>query len=136
MGCYFLFLRDITLYIEYQTVYKFTMSNSPESFLAHYGISLNNAFLPPSPVQKLQDPYYAPWEDLAANLPAAIEIRTVRDTIDNMPILSPSRLKGEGEWRRAYVVLAFLTHGYIWGGDQPKDVSCLNMESGCLLTYW
>lgn len=108
------------------------MAHTLESFLVHYGISLNNAFLPSSPVRKLQDPYYAPWEQLVENLPDSIEIGSVRATVDNMPVLSTSRLHDEDEWRRAYVVLAYLTHAYIWGGDQPKDVSCPETSiSGC-----
>ena len=43
--------------------------------------------------------------------------------VDELPILSTSKLNGEPEWRRAYVVLAYLTHAYVWGGEKPKEVS-------------
>ncbi|KAK2797344.1 hypothetical protein FQN49_008992, partial [Arthroderma sp. PD_2] len=38
-----------------------------------------------------------------------------------MPVLSTDNLLSIPEWRRAYSILGFLLHGYIWGGDQPAD---------------
>lgn len=96
----------------------------PEILLEQYSISLENGFLPGAfPSQRLQDSYYEPWEDIAHDLPLYIKTGNIRQVVDNLPILSTSKLDGESEWRRAYVVLAYLTHAYVWGGEKPKDVS-------------
>jgi indoleamine 2,3-dioxygenase len=99
------------------------MLNTPEIVLDQYCVSLRNGFLPDSlPLHKLNDPYYSPWEEIVADLPARLKAGKLRQAVDSLPILSTSRLQGESEWRRAYVVLAFITHAYIWGGERPKDV--------------
>lgn len=85
-----------------------------------------NGFLPAEqPLASLSNPYYCRWEDLAANLPELVKSRRIREEIRQLPILSTEKLHGEYEWRRAYVVLAFMTHAFIWGDDVPGDVSCL-----------
>lgn len=99
------------------------MLQMPDLSLDDYTISLRTGFLPESlPMQKLPDPYYSPWENIASVLPATIQAGLVRHAIDKLPVLSTTKLQEEAEWRRAYVVLAFLTHAYIWGGEKPKDI--------------
>ncbi|RAH75278.1 indoleamine 2,3-dioxygenase [Aspergillus aculeatinus CBS 121060] len=99
------------------------MLNTPGICLEQYALSFQNGFLPDSPpLQQLPDPYYSPWESIVANLPTRIEERVIRQSIDELPILTTSKLASEPEWRRAYVVLAYLTHAYIWGGDTPREV--------------
>lgn len=84
-----------------------------------------NAFLPSSPpLSVLSDPYYQPWERLATQLPVLIKNNTLRHEVSQLPTLSTDGLASEPERRRAYSVLSFLTHGYIWGGSQPAEVSC------------
>lgn len=41
--------------------------------------------------------------------------------VDRLPILHTDFLRDESEWRRAYSILGFITHGYVWGGDSPAD---------------
>ncbi|KAL3491920.1 Indoleamine 2,3-dioxygenase [Aspergillus germanicus] len=97
------------------------MLSSPDFSLSQYEVSSRNGFLPEAPLQPLQDPYYAPWEAVARNLTASIATGTLRQAVDTLPVLSTSGLQTESEWRRAYVILAYLTHAYVWGGEQPKD---------------
>lgn len=100
------------------------MLDIPETLLDEYRISSECGFLPDTlPSQRLQDPYYEPWEKIARDLPLYIKTGSVRQMVDELPILSTSNLNGEMEWRRAYVVLAYLTHAYVWGGEKPKEVS-------------
>lgn len=66
-----------------------------------------------SPISKLPD-YFSPWDDLALDLSHFIEAKTLRQKIDNMPLLDANRLQGSAEWRRAYTVLTHLTNGYVW----------------------
>lgn len=83
-----------------------------------------NAFLPEhSPIDVLSDSYYQPWEVVAQNLATLIDDGTIHEAIRKMPILSVDRLVSEPEWRRAYTLLAFLTHAYVWGGDKPEEVN-------------
>ncbi|KAE8380300.1 Indoleamine 2,3-dioxygenase [Aspergillus bertholletiae] len=99
------------------------MRYTPEVSLDEYGVSLQNGFLPQSPPSKMmENPYYWPWEHIVSDLPDHIRFQTIRQEVDALPVLSTSKLQGEPEWRRAYLLLAYLTHAYIWGGEKPKDV--------------
>ncbi|KAK0647104.1 Indoleamine 2,3-dioxygenase [Cercophora newfieldiana] len=82
-----------------------------------------NGFLPEClPLSRLPDPYYEPWEALMPHLSALIDNGTIREKVDQLPVLSTSRLLTEPEQRRAYVVLCFLANGYIWGGRTASEV--------------
>ncbi|CAM1504545.1 Fc.00g021360.m01.CDS01 [Cosmosporella sp. VM-42] len=82
----------------------------------------SNAFLPEeSPSKLLSDPYYEPWELVVQHLPSLIE-NGIRKAVEQLPNLSTNRLQSEAEWRRAYVMLAFLTHAYVWGGEKSEEI--------------
>ncbi|KAJ5937225.1 Indoleamine 2-3-dioxygenase [Penicillium verhagenii] len=90
--------------------------------LEDYAVSDKNGFLPSTPpIANLPNTYYEPWESLASRLSTLIQDGSIRSLIDNMPILDVDLLLTEPEWQRAYSVLGFLTHAYIWGGTKPKD---------------
>ncbi|KAL1839638.1 hypothetical protein VTJ49DRAFT_1299 [Mycothermus thermophilus] len=94
----------------------------PIPVLADYGISPRHGFLPDVlPLTRLPDPYYNKWEAIVANLQGLILSRRLRGVIDRLPVLSTVGLEHEAEWRRAYMLLCFMAHGYIWGGDSPSD---------------
>ncbi|KEY68255.1 hypothetical protein S7711_04786 [Stachybotrys chartarum IBT 7711] len=94
----------------------------PIPALSDYGISPTHGFLPDSlPLTRLPDPYYNKWEAVVANLQALILSRRLRGVIDRLPVLSTIGLEHDAEWRRAYSLLGFMAHGYIWGGDSPSD---------------
>ncbi|EPE06503.1 indoleamine -dioxygenase pyrrole -dioxygenase [Ophiostoma piceae UAMH 11346] len=93
-----------------------------QGLLDQYAVS-QNGFLPPSlPLACLPDSYYAPWESVISQLPALLKDDAFRTAASRMPVLSTDSLRSEQEWQRAYLVLAFFTHAYIWGGDKPADV--------------
>ena len=82
-----------------------------------------NAFLPQhKPLSLLPHAYYTPWEYLASHLSILVE-NGIREAVHALPLLSTDRLATEAEWRRAYVILAHATHAYVWGGDEPAEVS-------------
>lgn len=82
-----------------------------------------NAFLPEhSPLKVLPDPYYEPWELVVQHLPTLIQTGAIRESIAQVPVLSTDRLRSEAEWRRAYSMLAYMTHAHVWGGDKPQEV--------------
>ena len=94
----------------------------PIPVLADYGLSARHGFLPETlPLTRLPDPYYNKWEAIAANLQALILTRRLRDIVDSLPVLSTVGLEHDAEWRRAYSLLCFIAHAYIWGGDAPCD---------------
>jgi indoleamine 2,3-dioxygenase len=81
-------------------------------------------FLPDQPpLDLLPDPYYSPWEGLIENLPTLLKDQTIRSRVHQLPVLNERHLRTVPEWRRAYVILSFLAHGYIWGGDHAAEVS-------------
>ena len=88
-----------------------------------YGVSQYYGFLPNElPLEILPDPYYKRWEYVVSNLQALLLSKRLRHTIESLPIVTASRLRTPAEWRRAYVLLSFMTHAYIWGGDRPEEV--------------
>ena len=94
----------------------------PIPVLSDYGISPTHGFLPEDrPLMRLPDPYYNKWEAVAANFPALILSTRLRDVVDRLPVLDTIGLEHESEWRRAYCLLCFMAHGYIWSGDTPAD---------------
>ncbi|KAH0843246.1 Indoleamine 2,3-dioxygenase [Fonsecaea pedrosoi] len=98
------------------------MRESPTEFARRYGISARSGFLlDTAPLERLPDLYYQPWETLAESLPELIMNNIIRAKIDSLPILDTGRLHSDAEWQRAYAVLGFLTHAYIWGGERPAE---------------
>lgn len=96
---------------------------TPRDILDQYGLSCASGFLPHvPPLRRLPDPYYAPWEGAISELPKLVTAGNVRSVVDDLPILSTQYLYTEPEWRRAYVVLGFLTQAYIWSEDVPSEV--------------
>jgi len=94
----------------------------PIPVLADYGISPTHGFLPEVlPLTRLPDPYYNKWEAVTANLQALILSKRLRGVVDRLPVLSTIGLEHDAEWRRAYSMLSFMAHGYIWSGDSPSD---------------
>ncbi|KAH7041961.1 indoleamine 2,3-dioxygenase alpha type [Macrophomina phaseolina] len=112
-----------------------------------FDVSPEHGFLPAElPLQFLDDSYYRPWESTVAGLQALILTRRLRGVVDALPVLSTDYLRSEPEWRRAYSILAFIAHAYIWGGDSPADVmppsisvpflsTCRHLELPPVATY-
>ncbi|KAH8898918.1 Indoleamine 2,3-dioxygenase [Thozetella sp. PMI_491] len=89
--------------------------------LGKYAVS-RNGFIPESaPLRLLPHQYYQPWELVVQHLAPSLKAQTLRAQVDAMPVLSTAYLTTEPEWRRAYSVLGFLTHAYIWGGDKAAE---------------
>ena len=87
-----------------------------------FDVSERTGFLPTDyPVTCLPQEYYRPWEDIVANLPALLLTKRVRALVDAMPALSTAHLENVPQTRRAYQVLGFLAHAYVWGTDEPSS---------------
>jgi len=88
-----------------------------------FGVT-KNGFLPTRvPLKELPDSYYQPWEVLIAVLPSLLREDTLRSKVDQLPVLFTDRLRKENEFRRAYLILTFLTQAYVWGGQAASQVS-------------
>ncbi|KAI0204091.1 Indoleamine 2,3-dioxygenase [Astrocystis sublimbata] len=82
-----------------------------------------NGFLPAEqPLKRLPDTYYEPWECLLDELPKLLREKTIRDVVSGLNTLTTTRLNAQNEWQRAYVILCYLAHGHIWGGNTPSEV--------------
>ncbi|EED19669.1 Indoleamine 2,3-dioxygenase subfamily [Talaromyces stipitatus ATCC 10500] len=96
---------------------------APIPVLSDYDIDPQRGFLPPElPLTSLPDPYYAKWETVIDKVQALILSGRIRSTVQRLPVLSTAYLHTEAEWQRAYVVLTFMLHAYVWGGDVPEEI--------------
>ncbi|KAL3482213.1 Indoleamine 2,3-dioxygenase [Aspergillus californicus] len=87
-----------------------------------YGLSPDTGFLPSEPpLEQLPDPFYSKWEWIVCNIQPLLLSRRMRGAVDAMPLLSTSYLQTEPEWRRAYSILGFILHGYVWCGPKPAE---------------
>lgn len=92
--------------------------------LRDYEVSPITGFLPESlPLERLSDDYYTPWESLVNVLPSLLLTKKIRPYVDKLPQLSIDKLGSDKrELRRAYSILSFLSHAYVWGTDTPSEV--------------
>ncbi|CAG8454207.1 9413_t:CDS:2 [Paraglomus occultum] len=88
--------------------------------LEDYDIDPVTGFLPSiPPLRRLPDPYYEPWESLLDIFHDLMLAGRLRECIGKLEILKTDRLKTPAEFRRAFLVLSILAHGYIWGNFEP-----------------
>jgi len=96
-------------------------SHSAEIYLPDFQISPETGFMPATPpLSRLPAHYFAPWEDLAGQLPQLIQSKQLRAEVDKLPELdfNSETLQSEEEWRRAYTLLCFIGQSYIWMDGQ------------------
>jgi len=107
----------------------------PIPALEDYGLSPETGFMPAEhPLERLEDAYYLPWERIMDRFNGLLLAGRLREAvlkvpqnvgtflISQLPTLSTLYLETPPEKRRAYVILSFLAHGYIWGGASAIDV--------------
>lgn len=84
--------------------------------LQDYDVSPQTGFVPhPQPLARLPQAYYKPWEEIMDHLNSLMALRQLRARIDNMPQLTISHLETYPERQRAYTILCFMAHSYVWG---------------------
>ena len=91
--------------------------NLPPLRLEDYDIDPVTGFVPSNPTLLARLPaYYEPWEKLVDILTGPKEI--IRRIVDEeLPVLRTDELRTRREWQRAYVVLAYIVHSYVWGDE-------------------
>lgn len=83
--------------------------------LNKYKIAPSRGFLPScDPVVSLPKAF-DPWERIAVSLPVLLREERLRQEVWKLPQEFPiAELKSEGEWWRAFCLLAFVSHSYVW----------------------
>ena len=90
--------------------------------LEDYQVSATNGFLPSETPLRRLPPYYNVWESICSNLSTLRLSGALTSKVAEMPVLDTQHLTNEAEWRRAYVLLGYIAHAYIWGPEEPLDV--------------
>jgi indoleamine 2,3-dioxygenase len=90
-------------------------------FADHEAITQRGFLTPEPPLEPLSH-RYVQWETIVANLPVLLMSHRLREFINSIPVLPTTYLTTTSERQRAYVVLTFLLHGYIWCGHTPAHV--------------
>jgi indoleamine 2,3-dioxygenase len=86
------------------------------------GISPKVGFLSPHPpARSFKDSYYEPWDSIIPDLSSLIKSGELNKRIQKLPLLSIDRLHDEVEYRRAYVILAFLAHAHVWQNNEAPN---------------
>ncbi|KAJ2846608.1 tryptophan 2,3- dioxygenase, partial [Coemansia erecta] len=84
--------------------------------LEDYDISPTNGFLPSGqPVRRLSDPYYEPWEQIMDRFNQYLLAHHIRRQVRKMPVLDTSKLTSQAEYQRAFMILSFMAHAFVWG---------------------
>src|SRR5690242_3526569 len=102
------------------------MTTTPTS-IAAFEISHERGFLPSQdPLNRLPGPF-DPWENAARLLPKLMVSDRLRRTIADLPPFPIELVNDDGERERAMVLLSYLGHAYVWGGDQPARILPANL---------
>ncbi|KAF9977612.1 hypothetical protein BGZ73_005466 [Actinomortierella ambigua] len=97
----------------------------PLPVLEDYELSPRYGFIPDEvPLERLPQAYYQPWENIADRLIELIQSKKLRDEVHQLPLLDIDKLETVREKRRAYQMLGFIAHSYLWGDkDKPTPQS-------------
>ena len=89
--------------------------------LQEFDISPSLGFLSCSPpIARLPEEYDS-WEQIASGLPGIIAQGQLEKTIESLATIETTYLTLDLQWKRAYVLLAFITHAYVWGKGTKID---------------
>jgi indoleamine 2,3-dioxygenase len=90
--------------------------------LAEFDVSPERGFLPATdPLDRLPAAF-DDWENAARDLPKLLMTDRIRQILENLPPFDTSLLHHEQQLRRAMVVLSYIGHAYVWGGERPAPV--------------
>ena len=91
--------------------------------LADYDISQETGFMPanPPPLRRLPSAYYEEWEQIMDHLNALTLSGKLREKVRKLPVLSVEPLATKAEERRAFIVLTFIAHSYMYGVPNADD---------------
>lgn len=88
----------------------------------HSPVTAERGYLPlTDPLTRLPHEFDA-WEGVAGDLPKLLVAHRVRDAIHALPPFPLDAIRDERHLRRAMMILSFLGHAYVWGGERPATV--------------
>jgi indoleamine 2,3-dioxygenase len=91
--------------------------------LATFHVDPHRGFLPSAdPLDSLPE-FFAPWEEVARQLPKLLVAGTTRRTLEQLPVLRVSTLREPRQLERAMLLLSYFGHAYVWGEATPA--SCI-----------
>ena len=91
--------------------------------LEAYDVSPRTGFLPEIVSDETNlPPIYLPWIHVTQHLQNLIMQDQIRSVVDGLPVLSCQHLETISQRRKAYSMLGFICHAYIWGGEEPAEV--------------
>ncbi|CAG8433386.1 8110_t:CDS:2 [Ambispora gerdemannii] len=98
-----------------------------------YDIHPKTGFLPPNPpLTRLPDLYYSPWEQVIDSYHDLMLAGRLGESINMLPILETDHLKSIPEYRRAFLILSILAHGFVWG----KYEAVRDVLPACIAIPW
>ena len=90
--------------------------------LETFGLTEDRGFLPhQDPLQRLPQPEFAPWEEVAVGLPKCLSGLSLRKTVNQLPEFPVALLSSDAELKRAMVILSFIGHAYVFGEKPLVD---------------
>ncbi|KAJ1735746.1 tryptophan 2,3- dioxygenase [Coemansia biformis] len=102
--------------------------------LEDYDISPTHGFLPSEPpLRRLPDPYYSPWESIMDRFNQYLLAHHVRRL---MPVLDTDRLSTQAEYRRAFTILSFMAHAYVWGRNGAESEPASEFLPASIAVPW
>ena len=90
--------------------------------LQSYDVSVTHGFLPTEPILRSLPSHYAQWDEIASALPELIQEHKLRDLITHLLPLPIAGLENTQQQRRAFVILGYMAHAYIWERAAPAHV--------------
>ena len=95
--------------------------------LRQFDVSDDTGFFPHEEPEKSLPDKFKPWEEVVAQLPALLSTTCLRKKVDGLPLVSTEELSclSDKEWWRAYVLLCYICHAYIWGEGEGNVASVL-----------
>lgn len=95
--------------------------------LKQFDVCDETGFVPREEPEKSLPDKFKPWEEVVAQLPVLLSTNCLRKKAAKLPLVLPEELSylSEREWWRAYVLLCYICHAYIWGEGEKNLVSVL-----------
>lgn len=89
--------------------------------LTPFPVDPQRGFLPaPDPLTQLPS-IFGSWEEVARELPQLLVAGTIRQNIEQLPILKVATLHEQRQLERAMMLLSYLGHAYVWGEPTPTN---------------
>ena len=96
-------------------------------YLRQFDVSDETGFFPREEPEASLPDRFKPWEEVVAQLPVLLSTNCLRKKVAGLPVVSPEELSclSEREWWRAYVLLCYMCHAYVWGEGENNIAGVL-----------